>query len=325
MLRLKKISIIGCKHTTKDLILGLKRYGISVDHCITIDSKKGKEQKVAGYYDLREFLQKERIPFTVVPSYGLKGNECKKLIGLLEIDLLLVIGWQRLIPDWFLDLLSIGAYGMHGSSKPLPYGRGRSPMNWSLIQNKKLFFTHLFQYLPGVDNGPVVGMQMFDITEYDDCHTLHLKNTVSMIKLCVELIPSLLDSTIIKRSQEKDSVCYYPKRSKEDGVIFWEDSTIDIFNLIRAVTRPFPGAFTFIDSAKLKIWKAIPFDSRILYSDAKSGEIVELFYDSSFVVKTGDTTILIQDYDGIEINRSLLGSRLHNNNAIRKTWKECCR
>ena len=137
MLSLKKISVIGCKHTTKDFILGLKRYGISVDHCITIDNKKGIEQKVAGYYDLSEFLQKERIPFTVVPSYDLKGSECKKVIKSLKIDLLLVIGWQRLIPNWFLDSLSVGAYGMHGSSKPLPYGRGRSPMNWSILEGRK--------------------------------------------------------------------------------------------------------------------------------------------------------------------------------------------
>ena len=167
-------------------------------------------------------------------------------------------------------------------------------------------------------------LHFFDITEYDDCHTLHLKNTISMIKICAELIPSLLDGTIIKRSQGKDGVCYYPKRTEEDGIIYWEDSTLDIFNLIRAVTRPFPGAFTFIRSEKLKIWRAIPFDSKILYSDAKPGEIVELFYDLSFVVKTGDTTILVQDYDGIKINSSLLGSRLHNNGSIRKTWKDCC-
>jgi methionyl-tRNA formyltransferase len=320
----KKISVIGCKHTTKDFILGLKRHGITLDYCISIDNNKGEEQKVAGYYDLSNFLQKENIPLIIVPSYNLKSAECKKLLKPLNIDLLLVIGWQRLIPNWFLDSFSIGAYGMHGSSKPLPYGRGRSPINWSLIQNKKIFYTHFFQYLPGVDDGPIVGVQMFDITEHDDCHTLHLKNTISMIKICVEYIPSMLDGTVSKISQAKNGICYYPKRTEEDGIIFWEDLSLDIFNLIRAVTRPFPGAFTFIGNEKVKIWKAIPFDSKILYSDAKPGEIVESFYDLSFVVKTGDTTILVQDYDGIKINRTFLGSVFHNNESVRKTWKDCC-
>ena len=75
MLTSKKISVIGCKHTTKDFILGLKRHGINLDYCITIDNKKGVEQKVAGYYDLSKFLQKENIPLIIVPSYNLKSAE----------------------------------------------------------------------------------------------------------------------------------------------------------------------------------------------------------------------------------------------------------
>ena len=80
---------------------------------------------------------------------------------------------------------------MHGSSKPLPHGRGRSPMNWSLVQNKDCFYTHLFRYRPGVDDGEIAAVQIFDITPFDTCLTLHYKNTLSMIGLLEKALPSL--------------------------------------------------------------------------------------------------------------------------------------
>src|SRR5688572_9713863 len=147
----KKIGIAGCKHTTKDLILGLKRNGLRIDHCLTLTPEKAQSHEVAGYYDLRVFLDEEQIPFTIANNYNLKSKEDQEKLLPLGLDILLVMGWQRLIPEWYLNALSVGAFGMHGSSKPLPHGRGRSPMNWSLLQGKTIFYTHLFQYKPGID------------------------------------------------------------------------------------------------------------------------------------------------------------------------------
>jgi methionyl-tRNA formyltransferase len=318
---MNKIAIIGCKHTTKDLIVGLQRYGIKVDHCITISPEKGNEQKVAGYSNLQKFLVKEGISFTIAPHYSLKSESCEQLIKDLNIDLLLVMGWQRLIPDWLLNSLEFGAFGMHGSNKPLPHGRGRSPMNWSLIQNKDLFFTHLFKYLPGVDDGPVVGCQKFDINVHDDCHTLHFKNTISMIKLCAKYIPKILNETASLTSQPKEGECYFPKRSAEDGIIHWNESTTNIYNLVRAVTAPFPGAYTYHGDAEISIMRVIPFDTRINYDEYRPGEIVEVFYNGYFVVKTGDSTILVTKYFGLDIKPSSIGVRLHANGIPVKNWE----
>ena len=287
----KRVAVVGCKHTTLDLICGLMRHRFAIDHCITITSEKAKEQQVAGFLDLMPFLKQWGIPTTIAQKYNLRSERDKETFLALKLDMLLVMGWQRLIPDWFLESLSIGAFGMHGSSLPLPHGRGRSPMNWSLIQNKKLFYTHLFQYKPGVDDGPVVGVQTFDINEFDDCHTLHFKNMVSMTQLCMEHLPALLDGSAVLIPQSTEGISYYPKRTAEDGLIYWQDSALDIYNLVRAVTRPFPGAFSFLDDdpeKKVFIWRAQPFDTRLRYPEARCGEIVEVFYDGEFVVRTGD-------------------------------------
>ncbi|MDA1211385.1 MAG: formyltransferase family protein [Planctomycetota bacterium] len=320
----RRVAVAGCKHTTKDLILGLKRLGYRVDHCITIDPVKGEDQHVAGYYDLRPFLAAENIGCTVAEKYSLKNDEDRERITSLKIDLLFVMGWQRLIPDWFLESLSIGAFGMHGSSKPLPHGRGRSPMNWSLIQGKHEFHTHLFRYMPGVDDGPIVGVQKFDITPFDTCLTLHFKNTLSMIKLCEVNLPSLLAGDYTRTPQPTEGATYYPKRSKEDGVIYWNDRTTDIYNLIRAVTHPFPGALSYLDDdpkQEILIWRAIPFDTQLTWPHAHPGDIVDLFYDGTFVVKTGDGTLLVQEYEGFTCSEEHVGCNLGHLNQPRKVWE----
>ena len=233
------------------------------------------------------------------------------------------MGWQRLIPQWLLNKLSVGAFGMHGSSKPLPHGRGRSPMNWSLIQNKEIFYTNLFKYDSGVDDGLIVGTQKFDITQWDTCNTLHIKNTIAMNRLCAKFLPKILNGTIKYYRQGRKGVSYYPKRNAEDGLIFWKDSTKDIYNLVRAVTKPFPGAFTFFGkNKKLYIWKAIPFDSKLRWSNFSEGKILDVFYDGTFLVKTGDSSLLILEYDGITIDKKFINRKLGNSKIKRKVWKD---
>jgi methionyl-tRNA formyltransferase len=319
----KRVGVFGAKHTTRDLIAGLHRLRHRVDHCVTISPEKAKDQHVAGYLDLRPYLSEQRIACTVANRYSLKSDADREMLTALGLDVVLVMGWQRLLPDWLLASLSVGAFGMHGSSKPLPHGRGRSPMNWSIIQGKTKFYTHLFQYLPGVDDGPIVGVQTFDIYPWDDCHSLHLKNLVAMTHLCARSLPAMLDGSLTTTPQPPGEPTYYPKRSAEDGLIYWEDATDDIYNLIRAVTHPFPGAFTYIagdPQRKLTIWRGQPFDSRLTWPGARPGEVLEVFYDGSFVVATGDGSLLVTQCDGEPSPPVQVGDRLDGLGEPRKQW-----
>lgn len=319
----RRVAVIGCKHTTRDFIVGLERFGYVIDHCITIPPALGESCKVAGYTDLREFLEERRIAYTQADRYDLKSDEDEHAIRALGLDMLLVIGWQRLIPQYLLSALSIGAFGMHGSSKPLPHGRGRSPMNWSLIQNKDTFYTHLFRYLPGVDNGPIVGVKRFDLTRFDTALTAHFKNQVAMLQLCIENLPDLLAGRAVLQPQPVDGVSYYPKRTAEDGLINWSAGTLEIYNLIRAVTRPFPGAYTFLDDdhdKKLIIWRAIPFDTQIQWPSAHAGEIVEAFGGGYFVVKTDDASLLVEDYAGPRVHYQTVGHRFGCGGRSHRIW-----
>lgn len=319
----KRLGILGCKHTTRDLIAALRRAGFAIAHVVTLDSAQATAQQVAGYYDLRPWLDAEQIPYTVVRQYTLKNDEDRQDLLALNLDALLVMGWQRLVPDWWLEALAVGAFGMHGSNKPLPHGRGRSPLNWSLIQDKRLFFTTLFRYAPGVDDGPLVGTQLFDITPFDTAHTLHFKNLLAMIKLCETHLPALLAGTASLTPQPTEGASYYPKRTAEDGLIHWSGATWEIYNLVRAVTHPFHGAFCFLDDdpeQKILIWRAIPFDTHLAWPAAQPGEIVQVFYDGSFVVRTGDTTLLVLESEGRAFSENDIGRRLGHLGRPRKEW-----
>jgi methionyl-tRNA formyltransferase len=321
----KRVGVVGCKHTTMELIIGLQRQGYTVDHVITLSPEKGQEQNVAGYVDLRPFLKEKGISCTTVAKYNMNTEEDHQSMLGLKLDMLLVMGWQRLIPNWFLETLGIGAFGMHGSSRPLPYGRGRSPMNWSLIQNRNCFYTHLFRYRPGVDDGDIVAVQVFDITQFDTCLTLHYKNTLSMIRLAGQALPSLLAGNAVLRPQPTEGATYYPKRSDEDGLIYWTDTAQEIYNLIRAVTKPFPGAFAYLGEGgaqKVIFWRAIPFDTQLTWPAAEPGEVIAVFMDGDFVVKTGNSTLLVQEYAGDTLTHSDVGRRFNDLGTPRKLWKD---
>jgi len=314
-----EIVIVGCKDTTYELMNAIINFNYKIDLLITIDEKIAKKNKVAGYYKLNSFAEDNNIPVYNCHFYSLKSDKDVIKLSSINIKLLLVIGWQRLIPKWLLDHLEIGAFGMHGSSQPLPFGRGRSPLNWSLIQNKNIFVTNLFKYNDNVDAGQIADYQFFDINIFDNSQTLHYKNTLSMIKIIKKNLPNMLCNNIDLLDQLDKNPTYYPKRTADDGIIFWDKDTQEIYNLIRAVTLPFPGAFSYIETEKVIIWKAFPFDTRLFNPyEFKPGEIIWKFLNGDFIVKTGTSSLIVVDYelsDNLEIQ---IGDLLHSANFMYK-------
>ena len=149
--------------------------------------------------------------------------------------------------------MAIGSFGMHGSSMDLPLGRGRSPMNWSLIEGRDIFFTNLFRYDSGVDSGDILDTFRFDILDKDTSETLHFKNTLAMKFLIEKNLDSLLGKDFHLKKQKNISPTYYPKRTPDDSLIDWNSNINDLDRFIRAVTKPFNGAFTFCCKKSLYI------------------------------------------------------------------------
>lgn len=293
------LGIIGTQSSTMNLIDGLMRGGCGVDCVITLPPHLSAS--VADYQDLQGYCSRMGIPVELIESYGMKDDQTRVKLEALQLEWVVVVGWQRLIPEWFLKRIPKGVYGMHGSSMPLPKGRGRSPMNWSILEGKERFYSYLFRYDPGIDSGDIVDCQRFDICTWDTIQSLQHKNTVSQYKLVLKNMPQIVEGSLEVYPQENQvTPSYYPKRTPDDGAIDWSQWTArELHALIRCVTWPYPGAFTKHRDSKIYIWRAAPFDSNLEYQEFP-GNIVEVFTDSSFVVKCFVDTLLVLEYETID-------------------------
>ena len=302
---LPKIGVAGCRVTTRDLIHDLMDLGYPIEALITIPPKIAKQRyHISGYDDLSNLAQKNNITLCPISDYSLKKSEDdKSKITNLGLDILIVLGWQRIIPAWLLEILDIGAFGMHGGPLHPPKGRGHSVINWSLIEGKRSFNCYLFKYVEKIDAGPIVASKSFDITHWDTCETLHFKYQLSMVTLLREHMPALLSKTAKLLPQRSSGATYYPKRVPEDGLINWNNEVTYVHNFVKALTAPYPGAFAYFEKKKVVIWDAQPFDKNITWNK-KPGTILKVFYNAKFLVQTRHYALLVNRYEGARLKKS---------------------
>ena len=303
----KKIVVCSCTEFGYEIIDFLLANGITISHLVTLSPEQAIQYKVSGYKSLEPLSKKYNVSIYYPELYSMKESD-SDFFEKEKFDLLLVCGWQRLIPNKILETIKICGIGSHGSSELLPKGRGRSPVNWSIIEGKKQFILQLFMLTPEIDDGDIVYHETFDINEWDTCKTIYYKTSVVMKRALLKLIPNILSNNF-SRTPQSGEPSFYPKRTPDDGLIDWNKPLEEIHNFVKALTKPYPGAFSFIDKQKIMIWEAQPFDRKITFSDAKLGEIVEKFSTGDLVVKCNDGTLLITDYEGV-VNKGEFLSKL---------------
>jgi UDP-4-amino-4-deoxy-L-arabinose formyltransferase/UDP-glucuronic acid dehydrogenase (UDP-4-keto-hexauronic acid decarboxylating) len=309
-----KIAILGSKGTTLDLIAGL--YGTAawpIGAVVTLNATSAARNQVAFFRaaDIAACCASTGIPCYQARSYGLTDAADQAFFARERFDLLCVLGWERLVPEAILRTLGKFACGMHGSAFGLPRGRGRSPMNWSIITGQNRFITSLFRYTPGMDDGDILGSRVFEINAHDTIETLHQKNRIAMLQVLTECLPRIASGETVLTPQPDGAPSYYPKRIPEDGLIDWTASTRAIHRLIRAVAPPYPGAFAHLDGRRLGILAAQPFDAGLFAANLAAGTIVDVSVAAaSFVVKTVDGSLLVTEFDGIAADDLRVGMRL---------------
>lgn len=257
-------------------------------------SKRESGDSISGYVYIPDECGAMDIPFIEVDSYNLESEEDKKKILGEHIDILLVCGWQRLIPSWLIEHTTFFCLGGHGSPWGIANGRGRAPQNWALLLGKTEFYLSLFILTPGIDDGDIVEERIFTYDITDDINISYKKVSLLLADMFSSFIDKLYMSRIQRIAQKKDAY-YLPQRLPEDGMIDWYCSSMSLYNFIRGLTHPYPCAFTILDKKKIKIVKAKLFSFRC-HEDAIPGQIVHVFHDGEFIVRTGDGNLLITEY-----------------------------
>jgi methionyl-tRNA formyltransferase len=156
----------------------------------------------------------------------------------------------------------------------------------------------MFWLTPEVDDGDIIGIEAYDITSDDTVRSVYYKTSMAMARLIQRFLPLLLKGSAPRMKQLGESF-HYPKRSFDDGRIDWRNSTDGICSLVRAVTRPYPGAFTTRGGKNLIVWMASDFGNSLLVDHAEPGEVVfvSLHSPPEIAVRTGSGSVLITDYE----------------------------
>ncbi len=188
----------------------------------------------------------------------LKGRRFKTPDALEELkaarpDILFAIGWRWILPADVLAIPAKGCLGIHGSL--LPRLRGFAPVNWALIRDEKETGPSLFYFDEGMDTGDIVGQRPFALTDQDDAATVRARIAKESVALLEEMLPKLADGTAPRVAQDHASATIGEQRRPEDGRIDWSWEPRRVFNFVRGLTRPYPGAFTEWDAKIVRVWK----------------------------------------------------------------------
>ena len=177
-------------------------------------------------------------------------------MGRLRPELLFSFYYRHLLPQALLELPSRGAINLHGSL--LPKYRGRAPINWVLVNGETITGVTLHYMDARADHGDIIAQRSVPIAIEDTALTLSRKLTEAARRLLADTHPLIVSGQALRIRQDDSAATRFGRRRPADGRIDWSASAWQVYNLIRAVTRPFPGAFTFLESRRVFLWAARP-------------------------------------------------------------------
>ncbi|MCJ7748992.1 MAG: formyltransferase [Desulfobacterales bacterium] len=234
----------------------------------------GLEALVQGGFDIRAIFSHlddpdENIWFGSVAEWGKKNQipvycpqnintpEWIEKIRNISPEVIFSFYYRNLLSRDILMIPSVGSFNLHGSL--LPAYRGRCPINWVLVKGEQRTGVTLHHMLEGPDAGDIVGQKEVVIDFEDTAYTLYQKLCVKAKELLGEVLPLIKKGRAPRVVQNLRQGSYYGGRRPEDGKIDWSWPVMQIYNLVRAVTEPYPGAFTYLsEGEKLLIWWALP-------------------------------------------------------------------
>ncbi len=177
----------------------------------------------------------------------------EKRIHAVQPDFLFSFYFRKMIPERILALARHGALNMHGSL--LPLFRGRSPVNWAILKGATETGASLHYMTEKPDAGDLVDQERVPIGRDDDALTVSRRVADAAALVLARSLPQLKTGTAPRVPLDLSKGSYFGGRKPEDGLVDWSLSAKEIHDLVRAVTRPWPGAFTDVFGKKVTIWK----------------------------------------------------------------------
>ncbi|HEY6836265.1 MAG TPA: methionyl-tRNA formyltransferase [Gaiellaceae bacterium] len=235
-----------------------------------------------------------RLGARLIETADVNSPDTIAAIREVDPDLIFVVGWSQLVLDEFIGLPQHGVFGMHPTL--LPRHRGRAAIPWAILSGLAKTGVTLFEIADGTaDSGAIVGQVEVPIEPDETATTLYEKVTAAHLDLVREFVPRLLDGTAEREAQDTRRASSWPKRTPADGIIDWETRAPYLHDWVRAQTRPYPGAFTYLGEDKLVVWRARPVE---LDEAAPAGTVVAV--DGGPVVACGEGGLVLEELEGVD-------------------------
>ncbi len=221
------------------------------------------------------------------------GAERGRELWETPFDLLFAVSWRYLIPAAVYTRARLGAYVFHDSL--LPAYRGFSPTVWAIVNGEDHTGVTLFHMADEVDSGDIVAQQRVDIGPDDTIAGVLEQVTPAYLDVLAAYLPSLLDGHAPRMPQDHAQATFTCKRTPEDNEIDWRAPTTQTYNLIRALTTPYPGATTVLDGQPLTVWAAERLPDAKRYVGRIPGRVAEVLPGLGSLVLTGDGVLLLTE------------------------------
>lgn len=246
----------------------------------------------ADYKDITPICEKNDIPYRYVDD--INSSESIKWISMLTPDIIFCFGWSSIICKKLLQLPPKGIIGYHPAK--LPENRGRHPIIWALALGLQKSASTFFFMQDGADDGDILSQIDFEIFDDDDASTVYDKVTENALEQIKIFVPQLENNTYSKVEQKHELSNTWRKRAIRDGLIDFRMSAEAIYNLIRALTRPYVGAHLEYLGKEIIIWKSekVPYE----LNNIEPGKVLEV-RDHKILVKTygGAIRLLEHEFD----------------------------
>lgn len=263
-----KFGFVTCVQLGLSCMEAIYDVGGNLELSITLHDDKAKAKSGRVYID--RFCYEKKIPLLKINNI----NDAEAVESIKKLDWLFIIGWSQIAGKDVLDAPTFGVLGMHPTL--LPLGRGRASIPWAILHQLPETGVTLFKLDKGVDTGPIAARYVIPLNSSSDANSLYSAVSEAHIQLMKDSFPKLAKGTLELELQDDENSTEWPGRKPEDGKININGSVFDAERLIRAVTRPYPGAFLEMNDRRLIVWKAsleptefskmtLPFSDGVLY------------------------------------------------------------
>jgi methionyl-tRNA formyltransferase len=236
------------------------------------------------FSSVRELAEANKIPYL---TSSINEPENIERVRQIAPDFLLSFYYRNMIKPELLEIPTRGALNLHGSY--LPKYRGRVPVNWAVINGETETGATLHYMVAKPDAGDIVDQEKVAIAFTDTAHDVFGKVNEAAVTVLRRAWPRLVDGSADRIPMDLAAGSYFGGRKPEDGRIDWTKSAVQIYNLIRGVTHPYPGAFTELNGKKLIIWSARP-----LEGSAEPGQVASL---NPLRIGTGNGLLELTNYE----------------------------